>query len=110
MVVKDRLKHHWLRVPKNVRRPVALIVGFSLVLTSCAIGWLPGPGGIPVFLLGIFVLASEFKWADDFGRIILKLIHDIGKWFRQHPALAVIAIASSICISSFITYMLFIRK
>jgi hypothetical protein len=39
------------------------ILGGLLILTSGLIGWLPGPGGIPLFLLGLAVLASEFHWA-----------------------------------------------
>ncbi|MFZ1458864.1 MAG: PGPGW domain-containing protein [Candidatus Saccharimonadales bacterium] len=108
--MKHKLHRHWRSVPSSVRRPITLIIGFTLLLTSAAIGWLPGPGGIPVFLLGIFVLASEFKWADDFGRIILRLIHDIGRWFRSHPVIGTLAALTSLAISSTISYMLFIRK
>ena len=108
--MKERLHRQWRRVPVHIRRPITLCIGFTLILTAGAIGWLPGPGGIPLFLLGIFVLASEFKWADDFGRIILKLIRDITAWFRQKPLLAVIAVLVSLCISAFITYMLFIYR
>ena len=107
--MKQRLGQHWRRLPTTIRRPVALIIGLSLILTAGAIGWLPGPGGIPVFLLGVFVLASEFQWADDFGRLILKLIHDIATWFRQKPLLAIIALAISLTISSYITYSLLHR-
>lgn len=104
------LSRHWRKVPVHIRRPIALFVGFTLILTAGAIGWLPGPGGIPVFLLGIFVLASEFKWADDFGRLIMKLLHDIGQWFRQHPVIGSAAALASLALSGTITYMLFIRK
>ncbi len=108
--MKSRLSRHWKRVPIGIRRPIALVVGFTLILAAGAIGWLPGPGGIPVFLLGIFVLASEFKWADDFGLLIMKLVHDIGRWLRQHPILGTAMILCSLTLSTSITYMLFIRK
>ena len=108
--MRQAFRRHWRSLPTSIRRPLTLFVGLTLVLTSGAIGWLPGPGGIPVFLLGIFVLASEFKWADDFGRIILKLIHDIGQWFRQHRIAGIIAIIASLAVSTSISYMLFLRK
>ncbi|MGB3023944.1 MAG: PGPGW domain-containing protein [Candidatus Saccharimonadales bacterium] len=107
--MRQALRRHWRSVPTSIRRPLTLFVGLTLVLTSGAIGWLPGPGGIPVFLLGIFVLASEFKWADDFGRIILKLIHDIAQWARSNPLMAAIALLASLTTSATIMYMLFIK-
>jgi hypothetical protein len=27
-------------------------------------GWLPGPGGVPLFLLGLSLLAANHKWAE----------------------------------------------
>ena len=108
--MRQTFRRHWRSVPTSIRRPLTLFVGLTLVLTSGAIGWLPGPGGIPVFLLGIFVLASEFKWADDFGRIILKLIHDMGAWLRRHRVLGSLVICISLMTSLSISYLLFIRK
>ncbi|SER95667.1 Putative transmembrane protein (PGPGW) [Propionibacterium cyclohexanicum] len=37
--------------------------GTSLVIASLLLGWLPGPGGTPLMLAGLAVLASEFRWA-----------------------------------------------
>lgn len=108
--MKSRLHHHWRRVPVPIRRPIALFVGCTLILTAGAIGWLPGPGGIPLFLLGIFVLASEFKWADDFGRIIIKLIRDIGAWLRAHPLIGALAITMSLGFSIGISVILFMLR
>jgi Putative transmembrane protein (PGPGW) len=39
------------------------VLGGALVVLSVLTGWLPGPGGIPLFLAGLAVLASEFAWA-----------------------------------------------
>ena len=47
---------------------LTLFVGLTLVLTSGAIGWLPGPGGIPVFYWVYSCWPKlNSKWADDFG-------------------------------------------
>ena len=45
------------------------IVGFDVLAGFCFIGvilfgWLPGPGGIPLFLLGLSLLAVNHDWAE----------------------------------------------
>lgn len=40
------------------------VAGFSLLLLAVLTGWLPGPGGIPLFLLGLGVLAINHEWAE----------------------------------------------
>lgn len=39
------------------------VVGALLVVGSALTGWLPGPGGIPLFIAGLAIWASEFAWA-----------------------------------------------
>ena len=46
-----------------VYRTVVGIVGASFIIAAVLVGWLPGPGGTPLFLAGMAVLASEFRWA-----------------------------------------------
>ncbi|GAB3623099.1 hypothetical protein GCM10027418_11810 [Mariniluteicoccus endophyticus] len=41
------------------------VVGLLLMVGAALTGPLPGPGGIPLFLLGLAVWASEFEWAQD---------------------------------------------
>jgi len=49
---------------RNFRKVVILIVGSAIALVGFVIvGPLPGPGGIPVILLGLTILATEFIWA-----------------------------------------------
>jgi uncharacterized protein (TIGR02611 family) len=49
---------------RNFRKVVILIVGSCIALLGIIIvGPLPGPGGIPVILLGLTILATEFIWA-----------------------------------------------
>lgn len=45
------------------------IIAFDLLAGLCFIGvilfgWLPGPGGIPLFLLGLSLLAVNHDWAE----------------------------------------------
>lgn len=50
-------------VVKNAWKAVILVVGVTVILFGVAISWIPGPGGIPVILLGLAILATEFVWA-----------------------------------------------
>lgn len=73
MKKRDRAYEWWKRKPSNVRKPLVLTLGMLLVVISPFTGILPGPGGIPVFLLGIAILASEYDWADRIKLFILKV-------------------------------------
>ena len=48
---------------RRVYRGVVGFIGIALMVLAATIGWLPGPAGIPLFLLGLAILASEFEWA-----------------------------------------------
>lgn len=39
------------------------IVGIILIIGSILFGWVPGPGGIPLFLAGLGLLAQNHEWA-----------------------------------------------
>ena len=54
-----------------VYRMAVAFAGSLFVVLGCVTGPLPGPGGIPLVLLGLAVWASEFEWAQ---RVML--------WFR----------------------------
>lgn len=41
------------------------LAGLLLMIGAILTGPLPGPGGIPLFLLGLAVWASEFEWAQS---------------------------------------------
>src|SRR5688500_18884300 len=103
----ERMKHHWKRVPTGVRRPIVLVIGSLFIIASVLTGWLPGPGGIPLFLIGIAILATEFERAQKFRDLILGWIHIFGKWYRQNRVLGTIVIilcavvAISVAIFSF---------
>lgn len=43
-------------------------------MLSPLVGWIPGPGGIAVFLAGIAVLASEFDWAENLKAFFLHTV------------------------------------
>lgn len=51
------------------------VLGFSCIIIAPFLGWLPGPGGIPLVILGLSLLANNHEWAE-------KLMHKV----RQHSA------------------------
>ena len=82
--LKDRLYAWWKQQPKTVRKPFVFVLGLVLILVAPLVGWLPGPGGIVLFLLGIAILASEFDWAQSLQEFFLKKVPaEVKK--RWHP-------------------------
>jgi hypothetical protein len=50
---------------KNKTKAVLVdIFGFTLIIVAIPIGWLPGPGGIPLIILGLSLLATNHEWAE----------------------------------------------
>ncbi|WP_298989235.1 PGPGW domain-containing protein [uncultured Pseudokineococcus sp.] len=47
----------------RVYRVGVAVVGGLLFVAWALLSWLPGPGGIPLFLLALAVLSTEFSWA-----------------------------------------------
>lgn len=59
----ESVTRNWQRLPHPVRWVAAAAVGGTLVVVGLILMVLPGPG-IPILLLGLLVLASEFAWAQ----------------------------------------------
>ena len=70
------------RMPTPVRKVLIAILGVGLMLTAMALGPLPGPGGIPLFLGGIAVLATEFHWAHRLWSFFRHLFDHYLAWPR----------------------------
>lgn len=58
-----RLVSAWRRLPHPLRWLAVGIVGGTLVVLGLVFMVLPGPG-IPLLVLGLVILASEFAWAE----------------------------------------------
>lgn len=74
MKLQEKLYTWWKKQHVSIRKPLVFIFGILLVISAPLIGWLPGPGGIVLFLLGIAVLASEFDWAEVLKEFFLKTV------------------------------------
>lgn len=98
----QRMKRSWQLIPDKPRRILTLIFGMLLVVSAPLIGWIPGPGGMVLFLLGIAVLATEFEWAERLRDWLLLQVRRSAKFIAAHRVasafigLAVIALVSVI--------------
>lgn len=68
-----------------IYRCVVGFVGVALMVIAALTGWLPGPGGIPLFLIGLAVLASEFEWAHRLLQWVKRKFHDLRQWGARQP-------------------------
>jgi hypothetical protein len=50
---------------RQIKRIVFDIAGFGLIILGLSIGWLPGPGGIPLVLAGLGILSIHNYWAKS---------------------------------------------
>ena len=75
-----------MTMPRNIKRIGIDAAGYLLILAAALTGWLPGPGGIPLFIAGLSLLSVNNKWAKDLREYVLthggKIIQII---FPKHP-------------------------
>lgn len=50
---------------RHLKRIGADFLGFGLIIVAPFAGLLPGPGGIPMFLAGLAILATNYDWAKN---------------------------------------------
>jgi hypothetical protein len=102
-IMRQKAKHWWSRIPTSIRKPLVLIVGSIFILAAAATGWLPGPGGIPLFLIGVAILATEFEWAERLRDRMLDIIHTIGAHWKAHKIvgtlIAILCAGIAICVA-----------
>lgn len=89
----ERFKRHWYSIPTAIRKPVILIIGLLFVIASLLTGWLPGPGGLPLFLIGIAILSTEFAWAKRLRDRVVNWLQRIVAYYRQHRLLGTALLA-----------------
>ena len=66
----------------RVKHYIQLIV-FDTLAVICMIGailtgWLPGPGGVPLFIIGLSLLAINHEWAERYIDWLKKYADKIG--------------------------------
>ncbi len=86
MNTRDKFNKWWKSKPTSVRKPFTFTLGLVLLIVAPLVGWIPGPGGIIVFLAGISVLASEFDWAEALKSFFLETVpKEIKNRWRPTP-------------------------
>lgn len=60
---RSRSRRAWQALPHPVRWVGVALVGGALVVAGLVLMVLPGPG-IPLLVLGLVILATEFAWAE----------------------------------------------
>lgn len=77
----DFIKRHSKRIAIDA-------LGYILVIIAVPISWIPGPGGLPVFIAGLGLLSINNVWAQ---RLRDYLLHNGGKvakvLFPPNPAI-----------------------
>jgi hypothetical protein len=102
----ERIKLAWKRVPDKPRRIVTFILGVLLILLSALIGWIPGPGGMIPFLLGIAVLATEFTWAERLRDRLLEMVRQTCEMIKRRPFFSIVVILLVFSIFGYFVYSL----
>lgn len=100
----ERIKRGWKGIPTSIRKPLVLVVGLIFVIASPFTGVLPGPGGIPIFLIGIAILASEFEWAQRIRDPIVEKVHEGGQAWRRHKAIGTLIIIFAALVFASLSY------
>lgn len=59
-------------MPATPKRILTDIAGYGLILLGILLGWLPGPGGIPLILAGLGLLSINNLWARRLRDYLLK--------------------------------------
>lgn len=75
---------------------VVATVGVLVILVALSIGWLPGPGGIPLAIVGLAILASEFVWAHHLLGRANRAAVDLARWTAAQPKAVRVAIGVGI--------------
>ena len=72
----------------RVYRVGVAIVGAFLIVLGFVSGPLPGPGGIPLVLLGLATWASEFVWAQRLMKVFKAQLQRFRSWSRPRQVAA----------------------
>ena len=61
--LRRKISNVWRQLPHPFRWVVVATVGTTLVLLGIVFAFIPGPG-LPLIVLGVAILATEFAWAQ----------------------------------------------
>ena len=64
MSQKSKFLTTWKTLPRQLRKVIVSVIGFTLITLGLLLIVLPGPFTLPFLILGLVVLGLEFAWAD----------------------------------------------
>jgi uncharacterized protein (TIGR02611 family) len=94
LIEPDEDRWRWRRKirsnPHQLRfyRVVVAVVGLFFIALGGVTGPLPGPGGIPLVLLGLAIWSSEFEWAYKLMLWFKAQLQRFRGWSRPRQTLA----------------------
>jgi uncharacterized protein (TIGR02611 family) len=93
LIEPEEDRWRWRRKIREDKRKLAVyrvavgLVGLILVALGFVSGPIPGPGGIPLVLLGLAVWSSEFEWAHQLMTWFKKQLHNYRTWTPRKKGL-----------------------
>ena len=93
LIEPEEDRWRWRRKIRQDKRKLAVyriavaLLGLILVALGFVSGPIPGPGGIPLILLGLAVWSSEFEWAHRLMRWFKAELHRYRTWPRAKQTL-----------------------
>ena len=96
----------------KLKRLAVDILGVLLIIAAGITGPLPGPGGIPILVLGLSLLATNHEWAERLLELVKQHSGKLaGKLFSSNPAtrwiidiLAIVLITLAVLLLSYFTH------
>ncbi len=79
------------------------VAGLFFVILAGLTGPLPGPGGIPLLLVGLAIWSSEFEWAQKVMQWVKGRVGRARTLPRPIKVLLVIAIVCGICLGLYVS-------
>lgn len=61
---KSKFLATWKTLPRQLRKVIVSVIGFTFISLGLLLIVLPGPFTLPFLILGLVVLGLEFAWAD----------------------------------------------
>lgn len=80
--IKSKLDRLLSVLPHPWRWLIVTVLGFLIVLIGIAMLPLPGPGSL-IILLGVTILAIEFKWASELATKGEQGLERIFRWVKE---------------------------
>jgi uncharacterized protein (TIGR02611 family) len=93
LIEPEEDRWRWRRKIRENKRRLAVyrvavsLLGLILVALGIVSGPIPGPGGIPLVLLGLAVWSSEFEWAHQVMLRFKKQLHRYRTWSARKKTL-----------------------